>query len=70
MPRGNELDQQDRQSHRGGGGPDRTIVEKFHDEFEMHIRRQEPGRVERVLTGVNRAVYELPILGRRAAGGV
>jgi NADH-quinone oxidoreductase subunit F len=37
--------------------PIRTIVEKFRDEFEEHIRRQEPGRIEEVLRGYNPAVY-------------
>jgi len=49
----------------GAAYPIRTIVEKFRDEFEQHIRRQEPGKVEQVIRGVNRAAYELPILGRR-----
>lgn len=50
----------------GAAYPIRTIVEKFRGEFEQHIRRQEPGRVERYIKGVNRAAYELPILGARA----
>ncbi|RIK68502.1 MAG: NADH-quinone oxidoreductase subunit NuoF [Planctomycetota bacterium] len=49
----------------GAAYPIRTIVEKFRDEFEQHIRRQEPGRVEHVLKRLNPAVYELPILGQR-----
>jgi len=52
----------------GAAFPIRTIVEKFRGEFEEHIRRQEPGKVEHVLRETNRAIYELPILGRRAAG--
>jgi NADH-quinone oxidoreductase subunit F len=51
----------------GAAYPIRTIVEKFRPEFEEHIRRQEPGRVEQVLRRLNPAVYELPILGRRQA---
>lgn len=49
----------------GAAYPIRTIVEKFRDEFEQHIRRQEPGRVEQVLKRLNPAVYELPIIGQR-----
>jgi len=49
----------------GAAYPIRTIVEKFRDEFEQHIRRQEPGRVEQVLKRLNPAAYELPILGQR-----
>ncbi len=49
----------------GAAYPIRTIVEKFRDEFEQHIRRQEPGRVGEVLKRLNPAVYELPILGQR-----
>lgn len=48
--------------------PIRTIVQKYRPEFEEHIRRQRPGFTEEVLRRVNRAVYELPILGRAAAG--
>ena len=44
--------------------PVRTIVEKYRNEFEEHIRRQEPASVERVLRKVNPAVYEVPIAGR------
>jgi NADH-quinone oxidoreductase subunit F len=47
----------------GAAYPIRTIVEKYRDEFEDHIRRQEPGHVERVLQQTNPAAYELPILG-------
>ncbi|MBN2559870.1 MAG: NADH-quinone oxidoreductase subunit NuoF [Phycisphaerae bacterium] len=50
----------------GAAYPIRTIVEKFRGEFEEHIRRQEPGRVEQVLRELNPAVYELPLVGRRA----
>lgn len=49
----------------GAAFPIRTIVEKFRDEFEDHIRRQEPGRVEHFIRQVNPAAYELPILGQR-----
>lgn len=49
----------------GAAYPIRTIVEKFRDEFEHHIRRQDPGRVEQVLGRLNPAIYELPILGQR-----
>ncbi len=49
----------------GAAFPIRTIVEKFRGEFEDHIRRQEPGRVEKVLKRLNRAAYELPIAGQR-----
>ena len=49
----------------GAAFPIRTIVEKFRDEFEQHIRRQEAGRVESVLKKLNPAVYELPVLGQR-----
>ncbi|HVP10871.1 MAG TPA: NADH-quinone oxidoreductase subunit NuoF [Phycisphaerae bacterium] len=51
----------------GAAYPIRTIVEKYRSEFEEHIRRQEPGHVEQVLRRVNPAVYQLPILGRRAS---
>ncbi|MCK6486634.1 MAG: NADH-quinone oxidoreductase subunit F [Phycisphaerae bacterium] len=47
--------------------PIRTIVQKYRPEFEEHIRRQRPGFTEEVLQRVNRAVYELPILGRQLA---
>ncbi|MGQ9649720.1 MAG: NADH-quinone oxidoreductase subunit NuoF [Phycisphaerae bacterium] len=43
----------------------RTIVEKYRDEFEDHIRRQEPGKVKSVLRRTNPAIYEVPIAGRR-----
>lgn len=45
--------------------PIRTIVQKFRAEFEDHIRKQEPHRVETVLKRLNPATYELPILGLR-----
>ncbi len=51
----------------GAAYPIRTIVEKFRDEFEQHIRRQEPGRVEQVLKRLNPAIYELPIIGQRGS---
>jgi NADH-quinone oxidoreductase subunit F len=51
----------------GAAYPIRTIVEKYRGEFEEHIRHQDPGRVEQALRRVNPAVYELPILGRRAS---
>ncbi len=51
----------------GAAYPIRTIVQKFRAEFEEHIRRQEPGRVESVLKRLNPAVYELPILGQPVA---
>jgi NADH-quinone oxidoreductase subunit F len=44
--------------------PIRTIVQKYRAEFEEHIRAQDAGRVERELRRINRAVYELPILGQ------
>jgi NADH-quinone oxidoreductase subunit F len=44
--------------------PIRTIVEKFRGEFEEHIRRQDPAKVEKVLRKVNPAAYEVPIAGR------
>jgi len=47
----------------GAAYPIRTIVEKYRSEFEEHIRRQEPGHVERVLKQLNPAIYELPVLG-------
>jgi len=47
----------------GAAYPVRTIVQKFRGEFEEHIRRQEPARVETVLKRINPATYELPILG-------
>ena len=50
----------------GAAFPIRTIVQKFRGEFEEHIRRQKPGRVEEVLKRINPAAYELPILGQRA----
>ncbi len=46
----------------GAAFPIRTIVEKFRDEFEDHIRRQEPGRAEVAIRQINRAAYELPIM--------
>ncbi|HKQ47621.1 MAG TPA: NADH-quinone oxidoreductase subunit NuoF [Phycisphaerae bacterium] len=54
----------------GAAFPVRTIVEKYRDEFETHIRRQEPGRVNSVLKRLNPAAYELPILQptRKQAG--
>ena len=51
----------------GAAFPVRTIVEKFREEFEMHIRRQESGRVEHRLKRLNPAAYELPILGQFTA---
>ncbi len=50
----------------GAAYPIRTIVQKYRAEFEEHIRRQEPGKVEHVLKEINPAVYELPILGAMA----
>jgi len=47
----------------GAAYPIRTIVQKFRPEFEDHIRKQEPHRVETVLKRLNPATYELPILG-------
>lgn len=47
----------------GAAYPVKTIVEKYRDEFEMHIRRQEPGHVEQVLKRLNPSAYELPIIG-------
>lgn len=47
----------------GAAYPIRTIVEKYRLEFEDHIRRQEPRRVDQVLQRLNPAVFELPILG-------
>jgi NADH-quinone oxidoreductase subunit F len=49
----------------GAAYPIRTIVEKFRSEFEDHINRQEPRRVQHVLKRLNPAVYELPILSGR-----
>jgi hypothetical protein len=46
----------------GAAYPVKTIVEKYRDEFEIHIRSQESGRVATVLRRLNPAVYELPIL--------
>lgn len=43
--------------------PIRTIVQKYRNEFERHIAAQSPGRVENVLRGINRSVYELPMYG-------
>lgn len=37
----------------GAAYPIRTIVQKFRDEFEMHLDNQEPGRVEEVLSALN-----------------
>jgi NADH-quinone oxidoreductase subunit F len=37
----------------GAAYPIRTLIEKFRDEFEAHIRSQEPGRTERVLRVLN-----------------
>lgn len=48
----------------GAAYPIRTIVEKFRGEFEDHIRRQQPGAVERKLREINPAVYEVPTAGR------
>ena len=47
----------------GAAFPIRTIVEKYRLEFEDHINRQDPGRVDRYIKRVNPAAYELPILG-------
>ncbi|MFQ5410989.1 MAG: NADH-quinone oxidoreductase subunit NuoF [Phycisphaerae bacterium] len=47
----------------GAAFPIRTIVQKFRSEFEEHIRKQEPRKVETVLKRLNPAVYELPIMG-------
>lgn len=47
----------------GAAFPIRTIVEKYRGEFEEHIRRQEPGRVEAYVRRINPAVYELPVWG-------
>jgi hypothetical protein len=44
--------------------PIRTIIEKYRDEFEGHIRRQKPGYVEEVLRKLNPSAYTLPVLGR------
>lgn len=49
----------------GAAFPIRTLVQKYRDEFETHLRRQEPGRMETVLKRQNPAAYELPILGQR-----
>lgn len=46
----------------GAAYPIRTIVEKYQDEFEEHIRQQEAGYEEKELARLNPAVYELPIL--------
>jgi NADH-quinone oxidoreductase subunit F len=54
----------------GAAYPIRTIVEKYRDEFEEHIRRQEAGRAEQVLRQLNPAVYEVPILGQEAVAAV
>jgi NADH-quinone oxidoreductase subunit F len=45
--------------------PIRTVIEKFRDEFEEHIRRQDPARVRQVLREINPAVYEVPIAVRQ-----
>jgi NADH-quinone oxidoreductase subunit F len=37
----------------GATFPIQTLVRKFRREFEEHIRKQEPGRVEAVLEAVN-----------------
>ncbi|MCK6456543.1 MAG: NADH-quinone oxidoreductase subunit NuoF [Phycisphaerae bacterium] len=54
----------------GAAYPIRTIVEKFRDEFERHIRAQEPGRAAEVLRRLNPAAYSLPILGQSRWVGV
>ncbi len=44
--------------------PIRTIIEKYRDEFEGYIRRQEPGYVEEVIRKLNPSAYTLPVLGQ------
>jgi NADH-quinone oxidoreductase subunit F len=51
----------------GAAYPIRTIIEKYRAEFEEHIRRQAPGRVEEALRTINPAVYPMPIVGLRSA---
>lgn len=48
----------------GAAYPLRTIVQKYRDELEQKIRAQKPGSAEARLKQINRAAYELPILGR------
>ncbi len=48
----------------GAAYPIRTIVEKYRDEFETHIRNQDQSFVKQYLGKINPAVYELPILGQ------
>lgn len=50
----------------GAAYPIRTLVEKYRDEFEAHIRRQEGGYTEEVLKRLNPSVYSLPIAGQPA----
>jgi NADH-quinone oxidoreductase subunit F len=52
----------------GAAYPLRTIVEKFRDEFEEHIRRQEPGAVNRYLKQQNAALYEAALEPQRTLG--
>ena len=45
----------------GAAWPVRTIVQKFRQEFEQRMAKQEPDAAERRIRQVNPAAYELPI---------
>jgi len=49
----------------GAAYPIRTIIEKFRDELEDLIRRQEPGDAEAAMKQINPAVYALPMTEQR-----
>ena len=51
----------------GAAWPIRTLVRKFRGEFERHIADQNTDAVQRCVHETNAAVYDLPILGDRAA---
>jgi len=53
----------------GAAYPIRTIIEKYRAEFEEHIRKQSPGRVEEALRTINPAVYRMPIIGLGSESG-
>ncbi len=50
----------------GAAYPIRTIIEKYRAEFEEHIRRQPPGRLDEALRTINPAVYRMPVIGLRS----
>ncbi|RMF74375.1 MAG: hypothetical protein D6744_14550, partial [Planctomycetota bacterium] len=50
----------------GAAWPIRTLVQKFREEFEAHIKAQPPDAALKRIREVNPAAYELPILQGRA----